>query len=112
MKKLMNGLAIVVISFSLAGTIFAGGAETWEKKCAMCHGKDAKGKTKMCEKFKCKDLTDPKVQGALTDDDLFHKISDGIKDASGKQSMPAYRDKLTEDEIREVVKFIRTLKAK
>jgi mono/diheme cytochrome c family protein len=69
----------------------------------MCHGPDGKGETAMGKKFGLKDLGSADVQGK-SDADLNGIIT------NGKDKMPAYKGKLTSEQIEEVVKFIRTLK--
>ena len=112
MKKVLIGVALVAFLLNLTGTAIAAGAEIWAKKCALCHGKDGKGTTKMCEKLKCRDLTKPEVQAAFTDDQATKSINEGVKDSSGKIVMPPYKGKLTAEEVKEIVKFLRTLKGK
>ena len=112
MKKVLIGLALVAFLLNLTGTAIADGAELWAKKCALCHGKDGKGTTPMCEKLKCRDLTNPKVQAAFTDDQVTKSIIEGIKDKSGNTVMPPFKEKLTTEEVKESVKFLRTLKGK
>ena len=112
MKKVLIGVVLVAFLLNLTGTAIADGAEIWAKKCALCHGKDGKGATPMCEKFKCRDLTNPKVQEALTDDQASKDITEGVKDGSGKIIMPPFKEKLTAEEVKEIVKFLRTLKGK
>jgi len=112
MKKVLIGVALVAFLLNLTGTAIADGAEIWAKKCALCHGKDGKGTTPMCEKYKCRDLTKPEVQAAFTDDQAAKSIMEGIKNSSGNTVMPPYKEKLTTEEVKEVVKFLRTLKGK
>ena len=66
----------------------------------------------MCEKYKCPDLTNPKVQAAFTDDQAAKSIIEGLKDKSGNTVMPPFKEKLTTEEVKESVKFLRTLKGK
>ncbi|WAC06464.1 MAG: cytochrome c [Thermodesulfobacteriota bacterium] len=112
MKKVLIGVALVFFLLNLTGTAIAAGAEIWAKKCALCHGKDGKGTTPMCQKLKCRDLTNPKVQEAFTDDQAAKGINEGVKDSSGKIVMPPFKEKLTAEEVKEIVKFLRTLKGK
>ena len=39
----MKRIVIAVAALAFASTALADGAETYSKKCAMCHGKDASG---------------------------------------------------------------------
>jgi cytochrome c6 len=112
MKKVLIGVVLVAFLLNLTGTAIAAGAEIWAKKCALCHGKDGKGTTTICEKLKCRDLTDPKVQEAFTDDQAAKTIIEGVKDSSGKIVMPPFKEKLTAEEVKEITEFLRTLKCK
>ncbi len=39
----MKRFVIALLAIAFASTALADGAETYSKKCAMCHGKDASG---------------------------------------------------------------------
>jgi mono/diheme cytochrome c family protein len=89
--------------------ISADGKEVWEKNCAKCHGPDGKGDTKMGKKLGVKDYTDAKVQSELKDEAAVKSIKEGLKDSEGKALMkPA--DALSEDDVKAVVAYLRTLK--
>lgn len=77
-------------------------APIFAKKCAKCHGKDLKGK-----KDGGPDLTDSKVQNA-DDAKLIKIITNGVKAKNEDDNdMPAWKNKLSEDEIKAAVKFIK-----
>lgn len=86
----------------------ADGAELYKKKCATCHGEDGKGKTKMGEKLKVKDLTDAAAWKDLTEEKVSKGIADGIED----KKMPGMKDKWSADEIKAVTQHTMTLKPK
>jgi mono/diheme cytochrome c family protein len=81
----------------------------WDANCAQCHGKDGKADTKMGKQLNAKDLTDPKVQAAFTDAKATESIKNGVKE-NGKTTMKAFAGKLTDDEIKALVAYVRTLK--
>ena len=86
-------------------------ADLYGKKCAMCHGKDGKGNTVMGKKLVIKDLTDQAVMSKLTDQQIEDQIKNGVKDpATGKERMLSFNGKLTDDQIKGLAKFVRTLK--
>ncbi len=100
MKKMVAGMSLVAMM--LAGTMaFAGGAEDYKAKCAMCHGADGKGA--MATKMGSKPLTDPAVQG-MSSADIAKVISDG------KGKMTGFKGKLTDDQIKGVADYVKTLK--
>jgi mono/diheme cytochrome c family protein len=104
MKTFMKA-ALSVLTFALMFSTwsFADGGADFKAKCAMCHGADGKGDTAMGKTLKLRDLGSADVQGQ-SDADLIKTVTDG------KGKMPKYDGKLTADQIKDVVKFIRTLK--
>ena len=105
MTLLAIGLVIVVASAARAADV----KENWEKNCLKCHGADGKGNTKMGKQSGVKDYTDPKVQEELKDENALKIIKEGIVE-KGKKKMDPYKDKLTEDEIKALIAFIRGFK--
>ena len=81
----------------------AAGKDAYQKKCAMCHGADGKGETPTGKSMKLRDLGSDDVQ-KQSDAQLIDIT------ANGKAKMPAYKGKLTDEQIKDVVAFIRTLK--
>ncbi len=85
--------------------------ENWSKNCGSCHGKDGRGQTKAGRMAEVKDLTDPAVQAAFTDEQFTKQIKEGLKDKSGEKfRMKAFADKLTDEEIKALVAHVRSLK--
>jgi len=82
---------------------------TYDKQCAMCHGKEGKGDTPAGKKVNAKDFTDAANQAAMKDDEMAKAIKEGIK-KDGKVVMKGYGDKLTDQEIKDLVAFIRAFK--
>ena len=81
----------------------------WANNCAQCHGPDGRANTKMGKQVSAKDLTDPKVQASFTDAKATQSIKEGVKQG-GKTTMKAFGGKLTDDEIKALVAYVRTLK--
>lgn len=102
-------LAGIALAFT-AGTAFAAtAAENWENSCASCHGVDGKAQTKQGKKLKVRDYTDPAVQAEMKDDTMLKAILEGYVQ-NGKTTMKGFKDELSEDEAKDLVKFIRELK--
>ena len=100
--KLKSVLLILVVA--LAPVAFAAdGAAIYKAKCASCHGADGKGQSAMGKKMNLRDLGSPEVQ-KQTDKELYDWTADG------KGKMPAYKDKLSADEIKALVAHMRTFK--
>ena len=107
MKKNMLTLVLVVAA---ATSVFAAEVkENWEKNCQKCHGADGKGNTKMGRQSGVKDYTDPQVQEELKDQNAIKIIKEGIVE-KGKKKMDPYKDKLTEEEIKALIAYIRAFK--
>jgi cytochrome c6 len=73
-------------------------ADVYKSKCAACHGADG-SKSMMGSK----PLSGADVQG-MSDAQLNDAIT------NGKGKMPAYKGKLTDAQIKDLVSYIRTLK--
>jgi cbb3-type cytochrome c oxidase subunit III len=102
-------MAFVTLAFSNLA-FAADGARPYNAKCASCHGKDGKGDTEMGKKRHAKDLSDAKVQAGLQDADIVKSISEGIKETPDHGAMPAFKGKLSDDEVQAVAAYVRTLK--
>ena len=83
--------------------------ENWEKHCQKCHGADGKGQTKMGRQSGVKDYTDPKVQAELKDENAVKIIKEGVVEKD-KKKMDPYKDKLTDEEIKALIAYIRAFK--
>ena len=100
-----------VLGFAAVLNVSAADAKAnWDSLCAKCHGADGKGQTKMGQKLGIKDLTDAKVQADLKDDAATKSIKEGLKDADGKTLMKPF-DTLSDDEVKALVAYVRTLKS-
>jgi cytochrome c6 len=106
MKAIVKvAVLLMVLGLVLSTSALAAGpgADTFKAKCAMCHGADGSGNTVMGKKFGLKDLGSAEVQ-KMTDAQITEIIT------KGKEKMPAYGGKLSAEEIKNLVAFIRTLK--
>ncbi|HEY0142730.1 MAG TPA: cytochrome c [Thermoanaerobaculia bacterium] len=106
-RSIVLVLAVLIVALMTAPAALADaaidGAAIFKSKCAMCHGADGKGQTGMGRSMGLRDLGSAEVQ-KQTDVELA-KIT-----AEGKGKMPAYKGKLSADEIAAVVKHLRTFK--
>ena len=89
---------------SSAATI-ADGKESFDKMCASCHGKKGLGDGPKAKTLDSPsgDFTTARFQ-TQTDGELYWKTK------TGKEDMPAYKGKLTDEEIWSVVHYTRTFK--
>jgi mono/diheme cytochrome c family protein len=111
MKPAARTIAVAILfGGSLCWSAMADDAsQLWNMNCAACHGKDGKGNTMMGHRLQIKDLTDPKVQDALTDDQATKDIKDGIKE-NDRPVMKAFGEKLNDDQIKALVAEVRSFK--
>ena len=109
--KTMNRLALLAIpaALALAFTTIAkaDGQATYADNCAKCHGDDGKGATKMGQKLGAKDYTDAAVQTALTDDQAFKSVKEGLKKDDKTLMKPS---ELSDDDIKAAIAYLRTFK--
>jgi cytochrome c6 len=101
-KQTVLALAIM---FVFGGSLRADGAGDFKAKCAMCHGADGSGTTATGKALKLRDLGSSDVQ-SQSDAQLTEIVS------NGKNKMPAYKGKLTDDQIKGLVAYIRGLAKK
>jgi cytochrome c6 len=88
----------LIFALALPPLAAADAAADYKAKCAGCHGAD--GSKSM---MGAKPLSGAEVQG-MSDADLTSAITDG------KGKMPAYKGKLTDAQVKDLVGYIRTLK--
>jgi mono/diheme cytochrome c family protein len=108
----MKTIVTIAMTLFAASTVSLRAADVktnWANNCAQCHGKDGRADTKMGRQLSAKDLTDPKVQAAFTDAKATQSIKEGVKQ-NGKTTMKAFAGKLTDEEIKALVAYVRTLK--
>ena len=104
MTQRLRMASVILLAASFAAPAFAQGdaAAVYKSKCVMCHGADGLGATPAGKSMKVVSFKDPTMVKA-TD---AHFIA---STTNGKGKMPAYKGKLTDEQIKDVVKFIRTL---
>lgn len=83
------------------------------RNCAMCHGRDGKGDGQVAAFLKKglrpRDLTDSAFMTNRTDEQLRDVISKGGPALSLSERMPSWEGLLNEDEVAELVRYIRRI---
>jgi mono/diheme cytochrome c family protein len=105
----ITALLATALLGAAASAYAAEAPDSWAKNCAACHGKDGAGHTPAGKKVGVKDLTDAAYQKTFSDDQAATSLKQGLKDKSGKDQMKPFADKLTDDEIKTLVAYVRTL---
>ena len=80
-------------------------AVTYSKNCATCHGKDGRANTfKSKHHLHARDLTDAHWQSEVSDERILDSIT------NGRGRMPAFKGKLTNEQITSLLSYVRDLK--
>lgn len=96
---------VLVAGLPLPATA-AGRSENFQTYCVTCHGEDGKAQTDEGKKKKARDMTNKKWQDSVDDARLQKSIT------KGHDKMPAFGKKLSEDEIKALVKEVREIGGK
>lgn len=96
---------IAVALLFVPALALADGAAAFKQNCAPCHAMDGSANTPAGKSTKAKDLRSPAVQ-KKTDEELANQIR------NGKGPMPSFKARFKENEIAELVGFIRALAKK
>ena len=94
---------LLIDSLGAAGACAEDAATLYKSKCQACHGPDGKGNTAAGKKLNVKDFSRPEV-AQMSDQELFDITK------TGKNKMPAFDKKLTDDQIQGLITYIRSLK--
>jgi len=89
------GFTMIVMLLSSAAA--QSSADLYKSKCAACHAPDGTGNTPVGTKLGVKAF-----KGSKSSDAEMFNIT-----KKGKGKMPAYENKLTDDQIKDLVKYIR-----
>ena len=103
-------ILIAIVGLASALACRADTKALYEDQCQKCHGADGKGQTKMGQKLGIKDYTDPKVVAEMKDDQAVKNLKDGMKE--GEKVLMKPFDKLSEQDIKDLVAFMRAFAKK
>jgi predicted CXXCH cytochrome family protein len=81
----------------------SGGEAVYNANCKSCHGATGTPNPAMAKMMGIKAATDPDIK-KLTADEMFASVK------NGKGKMKPFKDKLTDDQIKDSVTFYRGLK--
>ena len=101
----VNSILMILI-LAVATSAWAGDAaattDLYKTTCQKCHGADGTGNTPAGKKFEARDFHSPEVQ-KQSDAELIKATTEGQK------KMPSYKDKLSADQIKDLVAYVRQL---
>jgi mono/diheme cytochrome c family protein len=116
-RDIVRGLVVA----ALAGIAAAGaagnaakGKAKYQELCAACHGASGKGDGPAAAGLQTKprNHTDAAYMNKLKDQQVFEIIKKGGQGVGKSPLMPAWESQLKDEEIRDMVAYIRTLAAK
>jgi cytochrome c oxidase cbb3-type subunit 3 len=108
---------VAVLVMALASTMSAAGADLAASKkefvrfCAKCHGNGGKGDGPQADALttKPRDFTDCTRMKGISDEIAFTAVKEGGEAVKLSKDMPAWKDGMDDDEIHDLVAYIRTL---
>jgi mono/diheme cytochrome c family protein len=101
--RLVVVAAMALFVACAASSAQSAGEATYKAKCQMCHGATGQADTPMGKATKTLPVSDPEVK-KHTAAEMF----DATKGGKGK--MQPFKDKLTDEQIKDAVAYYRTLK--
>jgi cytochrome c6 len=76
----------------------------YNSKCASCHGRDGRASSARARREHARDMTTGEWQDSVSDERIYNSIS------NGKGKMPAFKKKLSDAQIDELVNYVRRLR--
>lgn len=122
MKRIIHGTLAVLVATGAFLPLWAQGKgdpkvgkELHVKHCQRCHGEQGKGDgpaMKAVKTVKLADWTNPTEMAKYSDQDLYKITMEGGAAVGKSKLMPAYKGKLKEKEVWDLIAFIRSLAKK
>ena len=76
----------------------------YSRQCVSCHGRDGRGRTRRGRQTHARDMTNVAWQDDVSDERLFNSIN------NGRGKMPAFRKKISENDIDALVAYVRRMR--
>lgn len=93
-------LGLLIAALAVPAMAQSNGEQVYKAKCAMCHGQDGLATTPVAKMMSVPSFKAPAV-AKMTEAEMVAAVN------SGKGKMPAYKGKLTDAQIKDVVAYIR-----
>ena len=103
-------MAVLMIGVAKSHNVSASAANAFDAssvyndKCASCHGRDGRARSLHAKHEHARDLTTAEWQDSVSDERIYNSIS------NGKGKMPAFKKKLSDSQIDELVNYVRRLR--
>lgn len=102
LMSLALGVLLLAMFSNLAWSEASPGEATFKSKCVLCHGADGTGNTPLGKQLQAANFHSKDIQ-KKTNAELHKVIHDG------QTNMPPFADQLSDDQIDQVIKYVRTL---
>ncbi len=108
-SKVILMLATMILTVSAQARETA--ADNYKTYCVQCHGMQGNGKGLNIRDMSVqpRDHTDAKAMSTRSDDNLFKVIKEGGLSIDKSVLMPPWGDSLSDEEIHDMVQYLRTL---
>jgi cytochrome c oxidase cbb3-type subunit III len=113
-RQLVFTCSFVAVILAALPPVFADDAIKYAERqynsyCTQCHGikRNGRGINSRTMPVQPRDHTDAKGMGAIPDEEVFKVIKEGGLSVNKSALMPAWGSVLSDDEIREMVKYLR-----
>ena len=103
MKSLLKFVFLAILAACTTAAVAQSAADNYKSKCAMCHAADGSANTPAGKAMQTPPLSAPSFAKA-SDSDLFAIVK------NGKAKMPSYNGKLTDDQMKALITYMRSLK--
>jgi mono/diheme cytochrome c family protein len=108
----ISAFAIVIFASAIAmsrnvsasPTTFGDARSVYNGKCASCHGRDGRAQSARAKRQHVRDMSSGEWQDSVSDERIYNSIS------NGKGKMPAFKKKLSDSQIDELVNYVRRLR--
>ena len=104
-------LIALLVAIPLSATAKESAKDNYRTYCVQCHGMAGNGKGVNIRDMSVqpRDHTDAKAMSTRSDDTLFKVIKEGGLSIDKSVLMPPWGDTLSDDEIRDMTQYLRTL---
>lgn len=99
-------VVFVMLSPWIASALAAENSPVFENNCVACHGADGSGHTPQGRKIRVRDLRVSKLTGT----EIERQIREGSKNKSGAVAMPAFGRELTDAQIQEALRMVKSFR--